>query len=192
MKRMTSLLLATAATSGALILGGTAPAFAAESAHAPDTGSCWVQVDTNESLCVDEGVDLVAAVAKEKGVRIVAEDGAIIAGKPYKASNVSAFDVGTQASYVVGILYDDVDYGGGSFVMSVTSSAGCTTGTAYGYTSLVGWGWNDRASSFHSYIGCKSAVFENTSYIGSQYGYYINASRFGVMNDKASSWRVAP
>ena len=87
------------------------------------------------------------------------------------------------------ILYDDVNYGGGSFVFTGVST-GCAS-YAYGAPALSTYGWNDRASSYRSFAGCKSAVFEHENYTGAQYGYSVNATGFGVMNDKASSWRIS-
>ncbi len=38
------------------------------------TQSCWVDVTTTRSLCVDRPEDLVAALAEETGIRLVGAD----------------------------------------------------------------------------------------------------------------------
>ncbi|MDM4762179.1 hypothetical protein QT381_04060 [Galbitalea sp. SE-J8] len=148
-------------------------AVAAPAAADEPLQSCWVSVDTGQSLCVDAGEDLVGAV-EEDGVDLDFGD---TAGR------------GTNAEVVLSALYDDTGYGGATFIMSV-SGGNCST-TAYGYTSLSPYGWDNRAESFRSYNGCVTAVFSNTNYGGTQYGYYTSSSNLGTgMNNQASSWRV--
>ncbi len=125
------------------------------------------------------------------GTALVVPDGTVIGGISANSSerSIAAQGVVTQfAEVVISILYDNINYGGGSFVMSY-NNANCAT-SAYGYPQLGPYGWNDRASSFRSYAGCITAVFENINYGGAVLGYQTNASSFGIMNDQASSWRV--
>ena len=164
-----------------------ASATAASATELAPPKTCWVDVSTKDSLCVDTGTDLIAAVVREKGIQLVVPDGTPIGGVPAKASAATGLTRSIQASTVTGILYDDVNYGGGSFV---ASSSGTCPAASYGYASLSAYGWNDRASSFRSYAGCTSAVFANDNYGGASYGYYANASSLGSLNDQASSWRM--
>ena len=65
-------------------------------------------------------------------------------------------------------------------------------GYSHGYTNLGSIGWDNRISSFRSYSNCRTAIFANTNYGGSSYGYYTNSSYVGsAMNDQASSIRWA-
>ncbi|MGX5696983.1 hypothetical protein ACWKWP_12350 [Agromyces soli] len=167
-------------------LGGATPAMAAERA---DDTSCWIDGVTGESLCVAVGEDLVEAVLDQKGVQISAPEGTIISGREY-VQPIAARGGVTVLATVVGILYDDINAGGGSLVFTGVSS-GCSGGYSYGYTDLGSVGWNDRASSMYGYAGCSTAIFENNNYTGAMLGYQSFASSFGALNDKASSWRLA-
>lgn len=172
----------------ALIAAGAASA--APTADEPSY-ACWVSGDTGKSVCVDQGEDLVLAVAEQAGTELLVPAHTLIGGVAVSSSerSIAANGIITPfAEVVISILYDDVNYGGGSFVMSY-NNANCAT-TAYGYAQLGPYGWNDRASSFRSYAGCITAVFENINYGGASVGYQTNASSLGVMNDAASSWRV--
>ena len=176
-----------------LLLIGAAPARAASPAPSQQAApACWGDVTTGRSLCVDAGTDLIPAVAAEYGVQLIVPSNAIIGGRPVGdvASTSLAPDT-ALTSTVVSIVYADTGYGGASYVLSEsTTTAGCSTGWAFGFTSMPS-GWNDRVSSFRSYAGCSTAIFENTNYGGLQYGYYTSASSVGGMNDRASSWRAA-
>ena len=170
---------------------GMAGAAVAAPVDAASSFSCWVNGDTGKSVCVSEGEDLVLAVAEEAGTMLIVPDATVVGGIPVSTSkaNITARGiVAPLAQVVISILYDDVNYGGGSYVMSF-NNANCTT-TAYGFAQLGPLGWNDRASSFRSFAGCVTAVFENINYGGAVVGYQTNASSLGVMNDAASSWRV--
>jgi hypothetical protein len=166
--------------------GAASPASAASLPNADY--SCWADLGTGASLCVDRGVDLVAAVARERGVLLKAPDGAIPGSLPESARQASA-GAGTGgtalvASTVISVIYDNSGYGGGSYALSISSGCG------WGFTSLGSLGWNDRASSYRSYNGCTTALFANENYTGSSTGYATNASGLGGMNDQASSWSV--
>lgn len=156
---------------------------------AAEDESCWYAVDTGQSLCVKTGEDLVAAVAKEKGVRIVIPDGTIVSGLKVDARREAALaPAGIQATTAVSAIYDDNGFGGGSYTMTVTSGS-CAT-SAYGFADLGTIGWNGRVSSFKSFGSCKTALFTSTNYGGSSTGYVDYQSSMGLMNDLSRSWRV--
>lgn len=150
--------------------------------------ACWADLGTGASLCVDRGVDLVAAVARERGVLLTVPDGAIPGSLPASARSAStgAATAGTAAvaSTVISVIYDNSGYGGGSYALSISSGCG------WGVASLGSIGWNDRASSYRSFNGCTTALFANENYAGSSTGYTTNASGLGGLNDQASSWSV--
>jgi hypothetical protein len=174
---------------GASAAVAAAPAVAPPPVAAADE-SCWYAVDTGQSLCVKTGEDLVAAVAEEQGVRLIIPDGERVSGLKVDARSEAALaPAGALASTAVSTIYDDNNYGGGSYTMSV-SSGSCAT-TAYGFTDIGPIGWYNRVSSFKSYGGCKTAVFSSTNYGGSSTGYWTSLSSVGSMNDLAKSWRVS-
>ena len=169
----------------------TVGAASAAPTASPSNYSCWESGTTGKSVCVDKGQDLVQAVAEQAGVRLVVPADAVIGGIAVSSSerSIAAKGIVTPfAEVVISILYDDANYGGGSYTMSY-NNANCAT-TSYGFAQLGPLGWNDRASSFKSFSGCITAVFENINYGGASVGYQTNASSLGVMNDAASSWRV--
>lgn len=170
---------------------GSAGAVSAEPTVPDASYACWVSGDTGKSVCVDKGEDLLLAVAKEAGTRLTVPASTVIGGLSASSSErkIAADGIVTPfAEVVISILYDNTNYGDGSFVMSV-NNANCTT-TSYGFAQLSPYGWDNRAASFRSYAGCITAVFENINYGGAQIGYTTNVSNLGVMNDQGSSWRV--
>jgi hypothetical protein len=184
-----SAILATAALVAAFSLTGAAVANAAPpggGAASPSTDSCWIDSNTQQSLCVPAGADLLAAVQQQDGVTISVPAGAVIGGKTVTAGRAAASQLvpaGAQSSIAVSALYDDVNYGGGSIVMTGSS---CNSGIP----NLGDYGWNDRASSFKSYNGCWTALWQNINYGGSHIGYAPSAPSFGSFNDQASSWHT--
>jgi hypothetical protein len=187
--------LAVVGLSAMMTVLGASAANAAGSAVAPppvaaEGESCWYAVDTGQSLCVKTGEDLVAAVAEEKGVRLVVPDGEVVSAVTVDARREAALaPAGVQATVALSTIYDDITYGGGSYTMSV-SNGNCAT-TAYGFTDIGSIGWYNRVSSFKSYAGCKTAVFSGTNYGGSSTGYTQSLANLGLMNDLAKSWRVS-
>jgi hypothetical protein len=175
------------------LLGAEAANAAGESPTAPTAAageSCWFAVDTGESLCVTTGEDLVAAVAQQKGVRLIIPDGEVVSGVKVDARRDAALvPAGVQTTVVLSTIYDDNGYGGGSYTMS-TSSGSCAT-SAYGFTDLGPIGWYGRVSSFRSYGVCKTALFTGTNYSGSSTGYVTSQTSMGSLNDLAKSWRVS-
>ena len=183
--RITSLAVVAATILG-MSVAIAGPAAAAEKS---ESNSCWADAVTMETLCVEPGEDLVAAVLREKGVQISAPVGTVIGGKTVQESNARS-QVGILSA-ALSIIYDDINYGGGSFVMT-GNNPGCTDGSSYGFVSLSAIGWRGRVSSFKSFTGCRTAVFDLEYYGGASYGYTTQASQLGAMNDKADSWRAAP
>lgn len=146
--------------------------------------ACWADLGTGLSLCVDEGVDLVAAVALEYGVSLAVPDG-VIPGSTRSSARIAAGAAeAATLSTVISVIYDNTSYGGGSYALSINSGCG------WGYASLGALGWNDRASSYRSFNGCTTALFANENYSGASTGYATNAASLGGMNDQGSSWSV--
>src|ERR1700712_5993870 len=146
MKRTRSTLLATLGTIS-LVAAFTVTGASAASASAPDPSStdaasqsCWLDVATQQSLCVPTGEDLIAAVQEEDGITLVIPTGTPVSGHTLTAGrNAAALlsAASTTTATVVSGIYDDVNYGGGSFFLT-TSGAGC----GWALTNLATYGWN--------------------------------------------------
>lgn len=154
----------------------------------PKSQSCWLDVSTQQSLCVPTGEDLIAAVQNEAGVTLKIPTGTTVSGHVLTAGrNAAALlaPASTQVGTVVSAIYDDVNYGGGSLYLT-TGGSGCN----WTLTDLGTYGWNDRASSFKSFAGCRTALYQNINFGGTHVGFTTNLSSFGSFNDQASSWRT--
>lgn len=83
-------------------------------------------------------------------------------------------------------LFNDASYGGSFF--QITNSAACNGSAVYTLNNLSSYGWSGWVSSFKSFSNCSTRVWQNsTPGRGSNYGYAVNASNLGAMNDKANS-----
>ena len=181
--------MGTAALVATLTLAGGSAANAAAPAPAPATPtqtSCWLDVDNGQSLCVPAGVNLISAVESETGYTIDIPAGTPVGGVNVSGAQASASLLSTNSTSTVkalSALYDDINYGGGTYFMTGTACGG-------GIANIGDFGWNDRASSFKSFNGCLTAIYQNINYGGTRFGYYTYATSFGSMNDQASSWRT--
>lgn len=194
MSRNQSILAATLGTVTLVAIfsltGGTVANAAAPGSNSPDpsTASCWVDVSTQQSLCVGAGDDLIAAVHAKDGITLSVPAGTRIGGATVSAGRAAAallVPASAQVDTVVSAIYDDVNYGGGNLVLSAPS-AGC----GWYISNLSTYGWNDRASSFKSFAGCKTALWQNINFGGTHIGYATNDASFGSFNDQASSWHT--
>jgi hypothetical protein len=148
--------------------------------------SCWMDATTGQSLCVPDGVDLVAAVEADTGVVIDIPEGTVVGGVETSSAQAKLGLLSINAATttkIVSAIYDDINYGGGTYVMTA-SGAGCD----WGISNLGNFGWNDRASSFKSYSGCKTALYKNINFGSTKIGFATNEASFGSMNDQGSSW----
>jgi hypothetical protein len=152
----------------------------------PTTTSCWVDTSTQQSLCVAAGDDLIAAVQDEDGITLVVPAGTKVGGLTVSAARsaeASLEPASAQTATVVSAIYDDINYGGGTLLLTGSS---CNS-----YVSnLATYGWNDRASSFKSFAGCDTALWQNINFGGTHVGYTTNDPSFGSFNDQASSWHT--
>ena len=194
MNRRNSILVATL---GTITLAAAFSVTGATAANATSTDqtssgvapqSCWADLATQKSVCVPIGGDLIAAVQDEAGITLVAPVGTDVAGIPLTAGRVAAAQfspASANAATIVSEIFDDVNYGGGSLYLTAPG-AGCN----WSISSLGTYGWNDRASSFKSFAGCKTALWQNDGFTGTHVGYSTNLAAFGSFNDQASSWRT--
>lgn len=185
------------ATGIILAAGITSPAHASTSQSVETSGqSCWHDLESNQSVCVETGSGLIEAVREQTGVVLDIPDGTIIDGEVYNAeagSSARSYDSSTSSSAalaattVVGTLYDDINYGGGTLVLTAPGSCG-----RYSFDNLGGFGWNDRASSYRTYAGCRGTAYRDNNLGGTASSTTANAPSLGSLNDQASSFRVAP
>jgi hypothetical protein len=170
------------------VVGGAAADAAPSVATTASTSndSCWLDITSGQSLCVAPGVDLVAAVASSTGINISVPTGTPVNNAKTTSAHASISALSTSAastSTVVSAIYDDINYGGTTFFMTVSG-----TGCGWTVNSLTSYSWNDRASSFKSFNGCTTALFKNINLGGTKIGYSTSKASLGTMNDAASSW----
>lgn len=184
------------ATGIILAAGIASPAHASISQSAETSGkSCWYDLESDQSVCVETGSGLIEAVREQTGIVLDVPDGTIIDGEVYEPVESSARSYDTSApssaalaaTTVVGTLYDDINYGGGTLVLTAPGSCG-----RYSFDNLGGFGWNDRASSYRTYAGCRGTAYRDNNLGGSASSTTANAPSLGSLNDQASSFRVAP
>lgn len=174
-RRLAAAALALASLSvGALSVGALTTGAAAEPAR-----SCSYDLGTQSLVCVDAGEDLDRAVLEQAGLLVVTPS----AGRAASASALAPD--GVQATYVQTQLFDDAGYGGSFF--QITNSSACNGSTTWYFGPLGNVGWSGRVSSFKSFSNCSTKLWQGTAYTGASYGYAVNASSLGSMNDQANS-----
>lgn len=161
-----------AVTTGALVLLA-APAQAAPGGN--PVQSCWLDSDTGVVRCFANEEALEAAVAATGHV-LVEEGSALAARQP----------AGVLAMFTIARFYDGASYGGATFVVSNMSSTVCASGSVSGDLPS----FNDKVSSFHSYFGCSTKIFQNTGGGGSSFGYAVDAASVGALDNLASSFTI--
>lgn len=92
------------------------------------------------------------------------------------------------SSTVVGIEYEDSNFGGWSYILAASGVFSCTTSTYVNFNSLPS-GVDNEISSARSYANCKSGHFEYTNNGGSVR--ICGCSTMGTMSDKTSSIRFS-
>jgi hypothetical protein len=161
-----------AVTTGALVLIA-APAQAAPGGN-PDQ-SCWLDSDTGVVRCFTDEAALQDAVAATGHV-LVEEGSALSDRQP----------AGVLTTYVIARFYDGGGYTSSTFVITSSSSTVCASGSVSGDLPA----FNDRVSSFHSYFGCSTKIFQNTGGGGSSFGYAVDAASVGALDNQASSYSI--
>jgi hypothetical protein len=100
----------------------------------------------------------------------------------------SAFARSSTTSTVLGTVYKDANYGGGS--LSFYGTGNCT-GVTYGFASLDS-AWQNTISSAKAYASCWVSLYSAPSYGGSQLLCTPNCATLGTMNDRALSLVFRP
>lgn len=115
-----------------------------------------------------------------------AEGRALIAGDARLTSEGQG--ITPMATYVLATFYSDASYGGTTLLLTTTISTYCNSTS---WADNIYGSWNNAVSSFKTFGNCRTQLWENTGQSGSSYGPAVSASSLGVMNDQASSYRIA-
>lgn len=163
---------------GFVSVGGAANAAPVE--QVSEEKSCSLDLGTNSLVCVAVGDDLNKAVLEQENLVVVSPIGAL----GITATRASA-PAGALATTVQARLYSDANYGGAYF--QVTNSTTCNGSTIWYYGPLSNVGWSSKVSSFKSFSGCSTKLWQGGNYTGASYGYAVNAATLGAMNDVGNS-----
>lgn len=181
---------ATALVAIGLTFGSGVAASPANAATAAVPVDCWTDISTNQSMCVPVGTGIYAAALKKFGVDTVQPNSAgqmksLATGRTLGSSVI----VSPQITQPILKLYIDANYATGGGVWTFTSA---TTNCQiliddYGSESPGTGYYNNRVSSFHTYLGCRTWLFDNAFFGGDEWGPEQNAATLGTFNDRANS-----
>lgn len=169
-----ALLLMTAAfvgVSGAANASTTTPS-SAPAASTDD--SCSYDLGTATLVCVAPGQDLDQAVYEQTGLRVQPT------GATAPAASAAETPAAAATTYVQADLYKNASYSG--TVWQITNSSACNDHTVWALGDLSTRGWTG-ISSFKSYSNCWSKVWTGGNYTGASYGWDVNVSNLGALND---------
>ncbi|GAA2757556.1 hypothetical protein [Actinopolymorpha rutila] len=110
-----------------------------------------------------------------------------VSTRQLQAAGVVSTRSALAAQPLVGIEYEDSNYGGDSLVLYGSSGSGCYSGTWYGFPSMSSLGFDNRISSARMYSNCLGRHHDGTNYTGSYRYCDGSCSTFGTMNDRTSS-----
>ncbi len=141
---------------------------------------CGYVLEAQAQACFATAGERDTWLSQESGRNVV-----VVANGDTKA--VSAALVADD-DFLLGILYEDADYGGASFAITGPSQCDSNKSTWEYGLSYVGAAWNDRTSSFQGFANCQVKVFDNQSYGGTSLGPLAQSSNAATaMNDRTSS-----
>jgi hypothetical protein len=167
-----------AVTTGALLFV-TSPAQAATASDKDAGDICWLDSDTDITQCFANEAELEAAVVEQTGAALVESE----------SVPSSRLTFAPAAIYSLIRFWDGGSYTSTSLLITTSNSAICTTGSGFISNSMV-IGWNDRVSSFQTYLSCVTRVYEDVNLGGDFYGYATNAPSLSGLNNQVSSYRL--
>ena len=123
------------------------------------------------------------AIFAATGGRVRLPDSAMPAAVDDRTLNGGAV---TNADFVIGIEYVDINHQGGSFTVHNTVTC---DGFTHSIASLSPFGWNDVFSSAFAFSNCNNSFhYENDNFGGAVFNCFTNCNGFGAaMNDRTSS-----
>lgn len=163
---------------GFISVGGAANAATSEPEAIAQ--SCSYDLGTTSLVCVAVGDDLNKAVLEQQNLLVIAPSGA-----RGVTAQAAAAPAGVLATVVQSQVYADANYGGAYF--QITNSAACNGSTTWYYGPLSDVGWANKVSSFKSFSGCSTKIWQGGNYTGASYGYSVNAPSLGALNDLGNS-----
>ena len=107
--------------------------------------------------------------------------------------NFSSGEVSPSSQVVIGIDWDNTNFGGSSYTW-VVSGSGCSSSTQYSVSSMPS-GWDNRVSSARGYSNCNYFYhYQNTSYGGTSVVCNTDCSSMGSLDNATSSekWTYTP
>lgn len=156
--------------------------------------TCVVQVETGAENCYAPGVDWAKATSDLTGTPVIVADSAADYKVQYTALAQKTRSIQPLAvTLVIGTIYDDINYGGGSkiFTGSANSASNCG-GTTFTIHDLSTLGWANRASAMKPSSGCNMTIWENVGNTGAQIGGSSNIPWLGALSDKGKSLSWKP
>ncbi|MBB2968013.1 peptidase inhibitor family I36 protein [Leifsonia aquatica] len=87
------------------------------------------------------------------------------------------------ASVVIGTMYKDDNYGGGSYTFY---GSGSCSGVTYGFPSLSA-DWQNTISSAKAFASCWVTLYDGASYGGSRYNCTPSCASLPLFNDRTKS-----
>lgn len=168
-----------------LCIGVATPAWAAPIDQTPSTRPhCVVTaVDAN----TDSTLPNLRCFPTFAEAIAVATDGRVVLPPDAQTVDQNTLNAGlgqnSLSAIVIGIEYENKNFGGWSYVIQSTNSRGCN-GYSYRINTLPS-GRNNEISSARTYAGCKSSHYSGTYMTGSRY--LCGCSQMGTMNDQTSS-----
>lgn len=154
---------------GALLTAGPASA-ATEEASAPPQ-ACNLSLDTGRVDCFPLGTDVNAELERIYGIPVVSGANAADYKKNFDAAQqqvtgrAAGGNVAPQSLQIVlGTIYDDLNYGGGSWSLTGSTNSGAACGgLTWTTNNLPYWGWGGRVSSMQAASGCLMTGWEGTT-----------------------------
>ena len=107
--------------------------------------------------------------------------------------NFSSGEVSPSSQVVIGIDWDNTNFGGSSYTW-VVSGSGCSSSTQYSVSSMPS-GWDNRVSSARGYSGWNYFYhYQNTNFGGSSVVCNTECATMGSLDNATSSekWACTP
>jgi hypothetical protein len=95
----------------------------------------------------------------------------------------------TSFAPVLGIEYNQDDFGGTSLTLTGSGGVGCYGGTEYSFANLGTYGWNDKIESARAYSNCVGVHYKNTGFSGTSTSVFGSKADFGGLSNEISSIR---
>jgi hypothetical protein len=90
---------------------------------------------------------------------------------------------------VLGIEYNEDNFGGTSLTLTGSGGSGCYGGTEYSFANLGTYGWNDKIESARSYSNCVAVHYKNSGLSGASASVFGSKGDFGSLSNEISSIR---